>query len=107
MSPEPINLQVNILQAPEVARQTSTLQQVASHQQMAQEAQRAKDSQEAPETVQTTPDAEQAKLSKDGSGRGRAFLRQEGKREGEEEPVDAEPSEPADPGIGARVDFTR
>lgn len=107
MSPEPINLQVNILQAPEVARQSSTLQQVASHQQMAQEAQRAKESQEAPETVQTTPEAEQSKLSKDGSGRGRAFLRQEGRRAGQEEADDPEPKEPADPGIGAKVDFTR
>lgn len=107
MSPEPINLQVNILQVPEVARQTATVQQVAAHQKMAQEIQRAKDSQEEPETVQTTPEAEGAKLSKDGSGRGRAFLKPGGERKEAEEEAEGEEPKPADPGKGSRVDFTR
>ncbi len=107
MSPEPINLQVNILQTPEVARQTSALQQVGAHQKMAQEAHRAKESEKAPETVPIPSEAEEVKLSKDGSGHGHAFLKQP-RREVEEQPDEApEEKHQDDPGKGARIDFTR
>lgn len=100
---EPINLQVNILQGQDVARQSQVKQDVASHQQIGQEMNRAKDQAES-ETVQTSPDAQQAMLSKDGSGRGRAFQRGKGKPHAESAPEIERTNEPEK---GRRVDFTR
>lgn len=101
---EAINLQVNVLQGQEMVRQPQAKNDVMNNQQMGQEINRAKEAQAEPETVQTSPDAQNAKLSKDGNSRGRAFLRQRKKQETESAP---EIERAADPGKGTNVDFVR
>lgn len=103
---EPINFQVNILQGQEMPRQTQADRNVAQHQQLAQEANRAQESQQEPETVQNPNDAEQARLNKDGSGRGRLFQRRKKEGDAKEEP-EAEEAPTEDPQKGTKVDFLR
>lgn len=103
--PDPINLQVNVLQSQEVPRQTQQVRDVSQHQQIGQEMDRAKEAAEEPEQVQTSPESHESKLSGEGSGRGRAFLRQRKKKEqGGEEPEEERPTEPKK---GEKVDFVR
>jgi hypothetical protein len=110
---EPINLQVNILQSQEMPRVTQGQKDVGTHQMMGQEMNRAKESEEAPETVQNSDTPQEARLSKDGSGRGRAFQRPRKKAEGEEggeedgDAKDAKDGESSDPERGKNVDFMR
>lgn len=105
---EPINLQVNILQGQELPRVAQASKDVGTHQMMGQEMNRAKESEEAPETVADTGDAEQARLSKDGSGRGRAFLRQKRKKQEEEQAEEeAAAGKTPDATRGQNVDFMR
>lgn len=100
-----MNLQVNVLQAVDIARQSTAMQDVGAHQKMAQEASLAKESQTAPKQVQNPNDAQKPQLSKDGSGHGRAFLRHPRTGGKPEEPE--EPEQTCDPGKGDHVDFTR
>jgi hypothetical protein len=109
---EPINLQVNILQSQDLPRVTQGQKDVGTHQLIGQEMNRAKESEEAPETVQNSGNPEEARLSKDGSGRGRAFSRRKGKGKGEgeeagEEGDEAPDGEASDPARGKNVDFLR
>lgn len=103
---EPINIQLNVLQSQDIPRQAQANKDVSNHQQMGQEMNRVADSKSEQETVQVSPDAQQTSLSKDGSGRGRAFQRQRKRASGEAASA-PEIERVADPGKGLKVDFTR
>lgn len=102
---EPIHLQVNVLQIQDASRLATETRNVAEHQAMGQEMSRAKEAVKKQETVQTSPESGEAKLDKDGSGRGRAFQRQH-RQPGEKEEEDAT-ARAAEPDKGVRVDFVR
>ena len=102
---EPIHLQVNVLQIQDASRLATETRNVAEHQVMGQEMSRAKETTEKQETVQTSPESEEARLNKDGSGRGRAFQRRRGKPGEEEE--EAPEARVLEPDKGVKVDFVR
>lgn len=102
---EPIHLQVNLLQIQDASRLATETKNVAEHQTMGHEMSRAKESTEKQETIQDSPESEEAKLNKDGSGRGRAFQRPH-RKPGEEEEEEPE-TRASEPDKGGKVDFVR
>ncbi|OIO34989.1 MAG: hypothetical protein COS94_10600 [Candidatus Hydrogenedentes bacterium CG07_land_8_20_14_0_80_42_17] len=101
---EPINFQVNIMQGQDIARLTQQQKDVDTHQVISNEMNRAKESEEEPNQISKTDQSETAQLNKDGSGRGRAFLRQHGEKKEEEKETEENPVEPEK---GLKVDTLR
>lgn len=102
---EPINIQLNILQGQNVPQQAQELKNVEVHQLLGQRMDQEKKAEEAPKQVQSKNETQDARLNKDGSGRGRGFLRQ--RRRQTEEPAEEAESRPAEPLKGTKVDTLR
>lgn len=101
---EPINIQLNILQGQNIPQQAQELKNVEVHQLLGQQMDQAKKAEEEPKQVQSKNETQDARLNKDGSGRGRGFLRQH-RRPAEE--AKEEESRPAEPLKGTKVDALR
>lgn len=104
MSILPIDVQVNAAQVPEVGRTVQAQADAPSHLQTALAQTGLKEAERQKEQVQETPDDKNTGgPSGEGTGRGRAFLRQHGERKAGEEEEEAAAQEP---GKGLNVDRT-
>lgn len=101
---DPINVQLNIMQGQDLARVTQQQKDVSVHQSISQEMNRSKESEEKPHQIEESDHPEEAKLNKDGSGRGRSFLRQQ--KENKEE-TEEEEEKLREPEKGSKIDVLR
>lgn len=102
MSILPIDVQVNTAQTVEVSRAQQAQTDAPAHLQTALSEHAVKEADRDRDRVQETPeDRESQAASEDGTGRGRAFLRQQGERR----EVTEEEAGPQEPGKGTILDL--
>ena len=100
----PIDIQVNTAQTVEVGRDAQARQEAPGVLQSALAgAARKETDRQLHQVQQSTADQTTDGASEDGTGRGRAFLRQHGRRPGAEE--EEEEKAPTEPGKGIRLDL--